>query len=64
MPQRRDILEKRNGSGETMFQLAVEGNNAQMVVLHLLKLGADIKSEIEYDGEKLPPLYYAATRGD
>jgi hypothetical protein len=28
------------------------------------KLGADIKSEIEYDGEKLPPLYYAATRGD
>jgi ankyrin repeat protein len=61
-PQRRDILEKKNKSGETMFQQAVKGNNVPMVS-HLLKLGADIKSEIEHRGEKEPPLYYAANRG-
>lgn len=61
-PQRRDILEKRNKSGETMFQLAVKANNAQMVS-HLLKLGADMKSEIEYLRKKLPPLYHAANQG-
>jgi ankyrin repeat protein len=45
-----------------MFQRVVKRNNVPMV-LHLLKLGADMESEIEHRGEKAPALCYAANRG-
>lgn len=60
--RQRDILEKRNKSGRTMFQVAVKGNIIPMA-LHLLKLGADMESGFEEYRNKVPPLYYAAHHG-